>query len=247
MKRHFGGGSIGDDRAATVAGLRGIPIAGAYVDKATAMLNAAAQPYVGAPGMSEAPTYAERLAENEKRVKEGTDAYEKAHPIETTIGKTAVGAGALAPLGATALGARALGLTGTLPGMMMRGAASGAALGAADAATRGEDIVPGAEFGLGGGVAAPLIGRAVGKTAAAIADRFRPAATTPMNTVRVGNTEIPLSESQVTQNPAASAEEQILLRGGRGDRAQEVAQGHSALQDTRVNQASTTVAFYAGF
>jgi hypothetical protein len=232
---------IGDDRAATVAGLRGIPIAGAYVDKATAMLNAAAQPYVGAPGMSEAPTYAERVAENEKRVKEGTDAYEKAHPVETTIGKTAVGAGALAPLGATALGARAFGLTGTLPGMMMRGAASGAALGGVDAAARGEDIGQGAEFGLGGGIAGPVIGRAVGKTASAIADRFRPSTATPMNTVRIGNTEIPLSESQVTQNPAASAEEQILLRGGRGDRAQEVAQSHADLQDTRVNQAKDEI------
>ena len=35
---------IGDNRASTIAALRGIPLAGAYVDKGTALLNAAAQP-----------------------------------------------------------------------------------------------------------------------------------------------------------------------------------------------------------
>jgi hypothetical protein len=58
INQHFGAGSvgtesaspnaavapIGDDRASTIAALRGIPLAGAYVDKGTALLNAAAQP-----------------------------------------------------------------------------------------------------------------------------------------------------------------------------------------------------------
>jgi hypothetical protein len=32
LQKYIGGSSIGDDRAATVAGLRGIPLLGAYVD-----------------------------------------------------------------------------------------------------------------------------------------------------------------------------------------------------------------------
>src|SRR4051812_12111380 len=50
---------IGEYRESLVAALRGIPIGGAYADKATAMLNAAAQPFLET-GLSHAPTYAER-------------------------------------------------------------------------------------------------------------------------------------------------------------------------------------------
>ena len=97
---------IGDNRASTIAGVRGIPLAGAYVDKGTALLNAAAQPWLET-GLSHAGTFAERTAENENTIKAATDHYEQDHPIGTGVGKFAIGAGALAPFGATALGAKA--------------------------------------------------------------------------------------------------------------------------------------------
>jgi hypothetical protein len=91
--------------------LRGIPLAGAYVDRGTALLNAAAQPWLET-GLSHAGTFAQRTAENENTIKAATDQYEKDHPIGTHVGKFAIGAGALAPFGATALGARAFGMAG---------------------------------------------------------------------------------------------------------------------------------------
>ena len=90
--------------------------------------------------------------------------------------------------------------------------------------------------GVIGGAAGP-IGKGVGKVVSAIADRVRPAPAVAQNVAKVGDVEIPLSQSQATQNPALSAEEQILLRGGRGDAAQAEAQGFKDLQDARVGQA----------
>jgi hypothetical protein len=160
-----GANPIGDDRAATVAGLRGIPLAGAYVDKGTAMLNAAAQPFLET-GLSHADNYADRVAENEKTIKSSADKYESDHPIETGIGKTIVGAGALAPLGATALGARAMGMAGeALLPSMLKGAASFGTLNAGDAALRGDNVGKGLVTGVLGGAAGPIAGRAL--TAAA--------------------------------------------------------------------------------
>lgn len=162
-----GGGSgssaspIGDDRAATVAALRGIPLAGAYVDKGAAMLNAVAQPFTET-GLSHADNYADRAAENEKTIKAAADKYENDHPIETGIGKTVVGAGALAPLGATALGARAMGMAGeALLPSILKGAASFGALNGVDAGLRGDSVGKGLVTGALGGAAGPLAGKAI--------------------------------------------------------------------------------------
>ncbi|WP_143062823.1 hypothetical protein [Bradyrhizobium sp. OK095] len=62
------------------------------------------------------------------------------------------------------------------------------------------------------------------------------------NLESVAGVDVPLSQSQITQNPALSAEEQIMLRGGRGDAAQGQAQGFKDLQDERVSQARDTIA-----
>lgn len=162
-----GGGSgssaspIGDDRAATVAALRGIPLAGAYVDKGAAMLNAVAQPFTET-GLSHADNYADRAAENEKTIKAAADKYENDHSIETGIGKTVVGAGALAPLGATALGARAMGMAGeALLPSILKGAASFGALNGVDAGLRGDSVGKGLVTGALGGAAGPLAGKAI--------------------------------------------------------------------------------------
>jgi hypothetical protein len=155
---------IGDDRASTIAALRGIPLAGAYVDKGAALLNAAAQPWLET-GLSHAGTFAQREAENENTIKVATDQYEKDHPIGTRIGKFAVGAGALAPFGATALGARAFGIAGeALLPSILKGATTFGLLNAGDTALHGgdaKDIARSALFGTAGGVALPLAGKAV--------------------------------------------------------------------------------------
>jgi hypothetical protein len=155
---------IGDNRASTIAALRGIPLAGAYVDKGTALLNAAAQPWLET-GLSHAGTFAERTAENEKTIKAAIDQYGKEHPIGTGIGKLAVGAGALAPLGFTALGTKAFGMAGEalLPSILKASTTFGL-LNAGDTALRGgdaKDIAKSALIGAAGGAAFPLAGKAV--------------------------------------------------------------------------------------
>lgn len=152
---------IGEDRKSTVSALRGIPIVGAYVDKGTAALNAAAQPFTET-GLSNADNFSDRMAENEKTIKAATDAYEASHPIGTTAGKVALGAAAMVPAALAApeiLGAEA-GL-GTAMG-------ANAAIGGADAAARGGNPVAGALTG----AALPAAFAGAGTVAGALARPF---------------------------------------------------------------------------
>jgi hypothetical protein len=70
----------------------------------------------------------------------------------------------------------------------------------------------------------------------------RPPAAVPQAVENVAGVDVPLSQAEVTQNPALSAEQQIMLRGGRGDQAQQTAQGFKDLQDARVSQARGNIA-----
>jgi hypothetical protein len=114
-------------------------------------------------------TYAE---EEQKRQAEESD-FEQRHPIVSTAANIGGGVASLLPLGATGLGARLLGLTGGLPGMIGRGALSGAAIGTADAAVRGQDPTTGAAYGGAGGAAGPVLGRAVSTVAAPVGNAIR--------------------------------------------------------------------------
>lgn len=153
-----------DSRAPAVSALRGIPILGAYTDKATAALNAAAQPLFGAPGLSQAGSYGERYTENLPKITGAANQFEKEHPIGSTLGQIGAGAAALGPVGMTGIGATALGLGGrTVLGMATRGALSGAALGAADTAARGGDVGQGTALGAGVGAAFPVVGSVIGR------------------------------------------------------------------------------------
>lgn len=165
---------IGENRESTVAALRGIPIAGAYVDKGVAALNAAAQPLLET-GLSHADTFGERMAENEKKVKAATNAYEASHPIGTTVGKVALGTAAMVPVMAAA--PEAFGVTGaTLAGRAAAGAVSGGALSGVDAAARGENVPNAIAVGSALGGAAPAVGKIVGKTVQALRDMRAPPA-----------------------------------------------------------------------
>jgi hypothetical protein len=222
---------IGDSRASMVSGLRGVPIAGALADKGTAVLNAAAQPFTET-GLSHAPTFAGRVAENTPRIKAGTDAYEASHPVGSTVGKMAIGTASMAPLAAWAPLAKALGMSGTLPQMAGYGAVSGAGIGAADAAARGENPVQGAvEGGVAGG-ALPVIGRGVAGAVKGVRNLVSSAPRVP-HTVDLAGSQVQVPESYGVngpRDPAAAAEEQLATAGSRGDEAQKVAQ--AANQDT---------------
>jgi hypothetical protein len=163
-----------------ISSLRGIPLAGAFVDKGAALLSAAAQPWLDT-GLSHAGTFAQREAEDEKTIKAATDQFEKDHPIETGIGNAVVGLAALAPFGATALGARALGTAAgeALLPSILKAATTFGTLSAGDTALRGGDgwdIAKSALIGAGGGAAFPLAGKAVEAAApwlAPMVDNFR--------------------------------------------------------------------------
>lgn len=88
---------IGQGRAEGVQLLRGIPVLGAYADKAAAALNAAATPFTSTPGMSSAPTFKKRMAENERRIKIGADRYAEEHPVAAGIEQFAGGAACGSP------------------------------------------------------------------------------------------------------------------------------------------------------
>lgn len=239
---HYGGPAagadaapdIGENRASTVAMLRGIPIGGAGVDKATAMLNAALQP-ITETGLSHAPNYADRVAENQLRIKAATDAYEAAHPIGTTATKLAAGTAALAPLGASAAAAKVLGMTGSLPSMVGYGMGSGAAIGGVDAAARGEDPLRGAvESGIAGG-ALPVVGRGIGKAVRGIRNLVSSTPRTP-NTVDLNGVKIPVPESYTNPDNAVGTQEQLASTGALGPEPQKVAQAateatHGATQE----------------
>ncbi|MGJ5028448.1 hypothetical protein ACQR1I_16500 [Bradyrhizobium sp. HKCCYLS2038] len=125
--------------------------------------------------------------------------------------------------------------------MVRNGAISGGALAAADAAVRGESPLDAAGIGAAiGGVAGP-IGKGVGKVAAAIADRVRPAAPVAQNLADVGGVKIPLTMAEATQDPALSAEQQIILRGGRGDAAQRTGQAAIDARDAAIAQARDNI------
>ena len=222
----------------------GVPIIGGSLNKLDAATNAALAPVLNRffdekdqlPEASFSDRYAHSL-----RDQEGADArFAKDHPYVDTAAQVAGSIASTAPFMMAA--PKAFGLTGTLPQMVRNGAISGAALSGADAASRGQNPVDAAlTGGVIGGAAGP-VGRLVGRGGAAIADRVRPPAAVPQAVKNVAGVDVPLSQAEVTQNPALSAEQQIMLRGGRGDAAQANAQGFKDLQDARMNQARGNIA-----
>lgn len=221
-------------RPAGVSFLRGIPIAGAYADKAAAALNAAAQPLIET-GLSNAPSFSQRYAENLPRITAQADKFGKEHPIESTVDELLGGTAATAPLAASSIVARALGLSGSLPSMVARGAMSNAAIGAADAAARGQDIARGAEIGGVTGAAFPVAGRLVGRGIQALR-RGEPVRPNP--TANVNGVEVPQWASQQGGGNAAGSIEQASLAGAMGEDAQRVAQQAQELRNQRMQEAS---------
>lgn len=236
-----GGGSMVNDTVRSVA--TGVPIIGGTLNKLDAATNAALAPLLNrffAPDqqLPEA-TFGERYAHSLKDQEADDKRFASDHPVIDTAAQLTGGIVSTIPVMAAA--PKAFGLIGTMPEMVKNGALSGAALAGADAITRGDSVGDAAVTGgIIGGAAGP-VGKAVGKGVAAIADRVRPPPTVARNVEQVAGVDVPFSQSQVTQSPALSAEEQVILRGGRGDAAQAEAQGFKDLQDQRVSKARDTI------
>src|SRR5262245_39190323 len=150
-------------------GLRGVPVAGAYVPQAEAAIRSLFQ----SSGSSTAGSYGERYAENLRRQQAQYRLAEAASPVTSGALQAGGGVAALAPLGATALGARALGMGGPALLQPVAGAASNAAIAAADAAARGQDPQSAAYWGAGLGAAAPVVGGILGRGAQYVANTAR--------------------------------------------------------------------------
>ena len=143
--------------------LEGIPVLGAYVPKAGAALAALASPLTGVG--SDGGSFSERYHNNLAQEEAASRTFDREHPVASAVDKMVGGTLALAPIGATATGAKLLGMAPemSLGARALLGAGSGATIGGADAAARGENIGKGALIGGTLGGALPLGGAALGK------------------------------------------------------------------------------------
>jgi hypothetical protein len=148
---------------------KGVPILGGLANKAEAATEAALAPVVepmlpeGLGQRINAPTFKERY-DKALAIQEGMDTgFEERHPVVSGAAELAGGVGAFGGAARIPAAAKAMGLTApTLPGMIAGGIASGAPIGALDAATRGENPVAGGVIGGVAGAAGPVLGEVAG-------------------------------------------------------------------------------------
>lgn len=191
------------------AALRGVPLLGAGVNRLGSMISAAAHPLTGVG--SDKATFAERTAENLAQTDAAQADFEKEHPVVDAI---AGGLGGTLALGGTAglsgTVAKGLGMTGNLIPAAVRGATSGAAIGAGDAALRGGDPSTGAQVGSLTGAGGVIAGKAVGKVWDAARGVFRDAPVVP-RTMDVNGRAVPIDKAIETGTAADSTTKQALI------------------------------------
>jgi len=198
--------------------LSGVPVVGQLIPKAEAAIRAAVN-----PGEATGATWRERynqiLPEREAQYAQA----EQQSPVTSTALKVGGGAAALGPVGATGAGARALGMAGSIPFRMGAGAASGAALSAADAAVGGRDIAGEAKMGGAIGAVTPAVAGALGRIVTPVAG-IDPERTAAVRTLRrygvepsagqiTGSRPLQWTEQNFGEiggvNPSAQLEEQL--------------------------------------
>jgi hypothetical protein len=228
------------------SGAEGVPIVGGALNKLDALTNAAISP-VAEQFMKRSP---EDISVDEKgvpnadfwqRYRRSLDIQNKKsaemaaqHPVVDTAAKLATGTAAMAPLAASGVAARALGMSGTLPQMVTRGAISNAAMGAADEAVRGGDPLTGAEVGAVSGAGLPVAGRLIGKAVNAV----RPSGPLPpLPTTDVNGVPVPQFRSSQTGDNALGSQEQMSLSGALGEKPQKIAQSAFDARQAAVEQA----------
>lgn len=254
MDAHFGTGKAAPKSPGLIEGLgrsaaEGVPIAGGLLNKLDAATNAFLAPALDPllPDSTEKlpeGSFAERYAHALRIQNEKSKGFEEAHPVLSGVAGAAggIGAGGALLRTAPAVGARILGLTGeTLPAQMVQGAASGAAIGGADAATRGEDIEGGAGLGALTGAGAPLLGRAIAKGVEAYKGMRAPVPV-PTNTVDIAGVPVRRTVGQATGDTEAIQREQMALRGNDNSREQQVARNYFDAQKGELENAGQAVA-----
>lgn len=214
----------------------GVPIIGGLLNKANAATNAALAPVIEpfldkGPDTLDQPTFGERYQKSLDLQNKRDERVAEEHPITDTVAKVAGGVGSMIP--AIAAAPALLGARGTLPQMVKAGAASGAAIGGADAVTRGTDIAEGAGINAAFGAGAPLVARVVGKGVNAL--RTQPTAVP--DTVPVAGVDIPVPN----RDPAAASEIEIARKGARGDPAMRIVQDADELAAARLAQANENI------
>lgn len=223
------------------ATIRGVPLLGAGVEKAGAGISALVHPLTGVG--SDKATLGERYRENLEQEEAAKTGYEEEHPIENIAAGTLGGGLALGGVGGASAGAaKALGMTGKLIPASIRAATSGAALGAGDAALRGEDPLSAGEAGALTGVGGVVAGKVVGKVWDAAARAFRKAPVEVANSIDVNGIKVPVRESALTGDLATSQEEQAVMHGARGDDASRMAQQHTEASDAALQRAQDDLA-----
>ena len=226
----------------------GVPIIGGLLNRMDAATNAALAPVLNPlfdeKNQLKEPTFAGRYAHSLREQNAMDEAFAAEHPVVDTAAQVT---GGLASMGgalkaAPTIAPRLFGMTGkTLPSQIMQGGASGAALGAADAATRGTDMKTAAEIGGITGVAGPVVGRAIGKGIQAIRGLKQPAAV-PANVADIAGVPVRQSLGQATGDTEAIAREQMALRGADNSQEQAVARDFFNAQKGELGDASRAIA-----
>lgn len=214
---------------------RGVPLLGGALNKLEAATNATLAPVVD-PLLPESfekltgKTWSERY-DQALKIQQGKDkSFAEEHPIADAVAEVGGGIGATGAAAATATGAKLLGLTGnTLPQLMTRGMASGAAVSGADAAVRGENPLTAAGVGGVVGAVAPPVGRLVNsKVVEPIANTLRgikdPAAEAERRVAGaidrdIRNSDRGLSLQQMTDAKASGQPAMLMDAGGETTRA----------------------------
>lgn len=208
------------------ANATGVPILGGLANKFNAATNAALAPalnplYADKDQLKE-PTWTERY-QHSVRDQEALDkSMHERHPVADTVQQTAGGVAATLPLMAGKIGEAAFGIGGKVLPATVRGTATGATIGAADALTRGEDPATGGVVGgITGGLSVP-VGRGIGRGIELVRDLTRAKAVpVPQRFMDVNGEAVPVRESVQTGNADTSLTEQARLNGG--GPAQEIA------------------------
>lgn len=158
---------------------RGVPILGGALNKADAAFNAALAPVVDPllpDSFQKLPegSFGERY-QHALDIQEGKDKrFSEDHPIADAVAEIAGGVASTGVAAQTKTGAKVLGLTGdTLKQLATRGAVSGAGIGAADAAVRGDNPLTAGLVQGAIGAAAPGVGRLVSMAATPIRNAIR--------------------------------------------------------------------------
>lgn len=231
------------------AAATGVPIVGGILNKLEAATNATLAPLIDQylpENFAKLPqgSWSERYKSALELQRSKDKAFSKENPIASTAAEMAGGVGSIvgAVKAAPVVASKLLGLIGkTLPQQVMQGAASGAALGGADAATReGGNVEQAAQIGALTGAVAPVVGRLVGRGIESVRGMKRPAVV-PSNVTNVAGVPVRQSMGQATGDTEAIMREQMALRGGDNSAEQAVARDFFDAQKRELGQASEAV------